>query len=151
MTLYEILLFVHIVGAAIWVGGGVTLLILGMRIGRTADVQMRLRYIKDTAFAGPLIGASAMVVLLAGIGMVLESDVIELSQLWVWLGLVLFAVSGITGGAYFGPTGKKIEKALSEGQVDEANRLTRQITNVSRFDVLLLLVIVGLMVFKPGV
>ena len=150
MTLYELLLFVHIVGAAIWVGGGVMLLILGTRIGRVQDIAIRTQFVKDTSVVGPVIGASAIVVLAAGIGMVLNSPAIEISQLWVWLGLTLFAVSAITGGAYFGPTGKKIENALTAGNMDEVNRLTRQITAVSRFDVLLLLVIVGLMVFKPG-
>ena len=39
MTYYEVLLFVHLLGVAIWLGTGFALLVLGNRFGRAGDNQ----------------------------------------------------------------------------------------------------------------
>jgi uncharacterized membrane protein len=150
LTLYESLLFVHIVAASVWVGGSIMLGFVSSRVQSTGDAQFRARFAKAAGIVGPVIGVSAAVVLAGGIWMVLESEVVELSQTWVWLGLALFALSVVVGAAYFGPASARIERALEGGEVEEADRLARQFNLVSRLDLLLLLVIVGLMVFKPG-
>jgi uncharacterized membrane protein len=150
MTLYEVLLFVHIVAVAVWVGGSIMLALISSRIERTGDAGYRARFAKSAGIVGPVIGISAALVLASGIWMVLESDAIELSQTWVWLGLALFIVSGAVGAAYFAPASDRIIRALEAGQVQEADRRARTFNLVSRFDTFLLLVIVGLMVFKPG-
>jgi uncharacterized membrane protein len=150
MTLYEVLLFVHIVAVAVWVGGSIMLAVISSRIERTGDAEYRARFAKSAGIVGPVIGVSAALVLASGIWMVLDSDAIELSQTWVWLGLALFVVSGVVGAAYFAPASDRIIRALEAGQVQEADRRARTFNLVSRFDTLLLLVIVGLMVFKPG-
>lgn len=150
MTLYEVLLFIHIVAASVWVGGGIMLTFVSSRIQRTGDAEYRARFAKSAAIVGPVTGVSAALVLAGGIWMVLESEAIELSQTWVWLGLALFGLSVVVGAAYFGPASVRIERALRGGEVEEADYLARQFNLVSRLDLLLLLVIVGLMVFKPG-
>lgn len=149
MTLYEVLLFFHIVGVAVWVGGSIMLGFISSRVERTGDAQYRARFAQSAAVVGPVIGVSAVVVLGTGIGMVLESAV-ELSETWVWLGLVLFGLSAVVGGAYFAPASNRIVAALESGQLEEADRRARTFNMVSRLDTLLLVVILGLMVFKPG-
>ena len=149
MTLYEGLLFLHIVGVAVWVGGSIMLGFISTKIERSGDVQFRVNFAQSAAVVGPVIGVSALLVLGTGIGMVLESAV-ELSETWVWLGLVLFALSAIVGGAYFAPASNKLIAALEAGQVEEADRRSKTFNRVSRVDTVLLLVIVGIMVFKPG-
>jgi uncharacterized membrane protein len=150
MTLYESLLFVHIVAVSVWVGGTIMLAFISRRIERTGDAQLRARFSKEAGIVGPVIGISAALVLASGIWMVLESDAIELSQTWVWLGLAGFGLSAVVGGVYFAPASHRIEQALEGGRVEEADRLSRQFNVVSALSLLLLLVIVGLMVFKPG-
>jgi uncharacterized membrane protein len=150
MTLYEVLLFVHIIAVAVWVGGSIMLGLISARIQRTGDAEYRARFAKSAGIVGPVIGVSAALVLASGIWMVLDSDAIELSQTWVWLGLALFILSGLVGAAYFAPASDRIIRALEAGQVQEADRRARTFNLVSRLDTLLLLVIVGLMVFKPG-
>jgi uncharacterized membrane protein len=150
MTLYEVLLFVHIVAVAVWVGGSIMLGLISARIQRTGDAEYRARFAKSAGIVGPVIGVSAALVLASGIWMVLDSDAIELSQTWVWLGLSLFILSGLVGAAYFAPASDRIIRALEAGQVQEADRRARTFNLVSRLDTLLLLVIVGLMVFQPG-
>jgi uncharacterized membrane protein len=99
---------------------------------------------------GPIIGVSAGLLLASGIWMILDSDAIELSQTWVWLGLAGFLISGIVGAAFFGPASVKIVKDLEEGRIEEADRRAKQFNAVARFDLLLLIAIVAVMVFRPG-
>jgi uncharacterized membrane protein len=150
MTLYEVLLFVHILAIATWVGGGITLTFVGGKVQRSGDAGYRARFAKDAGSIGPVIGTAALLALGTGIGMVLDSPAIELGQLWIWLALVLFGLSAVTGAAYFGPASNKIIAALESGQLEEADRRAKTFNLVSRMDLLVLLVIVGLMVFKPG-
>lgn len=150
MTLYEALLFIHILGVAVWVGGSIMLGFISRRIERSGDTQFRAKFAQSAGVVGPVIGVSALLVLGTGIGMVVESAVVELSQTWVWLGLSLFGVSAVVGGAYFGPASNKIVAALESGRVEEADRRGKTFNMVSRLDTLLLVVIIGLMVFKPG-
>ncbi|MGH2662547.1 MAG: DUF2269 family protein [Actinomycetota bacterium] len=150
MTLYEGLLFVHIVAVSVWVGGTIMLGFISRRIERTGDAQFRARFAREAGIVGPVIGISAALVLASGIWMVLDSDAIELSQTWVWLGLVGFGISAVVGGVYFAPASARSGRALEAGNTEEADRLARQFNLVARLDLLLLLVIVGLMVFRPG-
>lgn len=149
MTLYEVLLFVHILGVAVWVGGSIMLGFISTKVEKSGDAQFRAKFAKAAGVVGPVIGVSALLVLGTGIGMVLESP-IELAETWVWLGLALFGLSAVVGGAYFAPASNKIVAALESGQIEEADRRSKMFNMVSRLDTLLLLVIVALMVFKPG-
>lgn len=149
MTLYEVLLFGHILGVAVWVGGSIMLGFISSRVEKSGDAQYRAKFAQSAGVVGPVIGVSALLVLGTGIGMVLESAV-ELSETWVWLGLALFGLSAIVGGLYFAPASNKIVAALEGGQIEEADRRAKTFNRVSMIDTLLLLVIVALMVFKPG-
>lgn len=150
MTLYEVLLFVHILGFAVWVGGSIMLGLISARIQRTGDAAYRARFARSAGIVGPAIGVSAVLILVTGSWMVIESFRIDLSQLWVWLSLALFLLSAIVGALYFAPASDRIVRALEEGGVEEADRRAGVFNLVSRLDTLLLVVILGLMVFKPG-
>jgi uncharacterized membrane protein len=151
MTLYEALLFFHILAMAVWVGGTImTLAIVLRRDEAPRDEQLRARFVRLGGIVGPIVGTSAAIVLGTGIAMVAESEVVELSQTWVWLGLALFGVSLIIAIAYFGPKGARIVAALEAGQIEEADRRARGFDRVAILDALVLIVITGVMVFKPG-
>ena len=148
MTLYEVLLFFHIIAMALWVGGGIMTFISTKAEG-SDEAALRARFGKRSGVIGGVIGASAVTVLGTGIGMVLDSDTVELSQTWVWLGLALLGISFLIGAAFYGPQGKKIVAALEAGRADETTRRVKQWDGVVWVDSLLLVVIVGVMVFKP--
>jgi uncharacterized membrane protein len=149
MTLYEVLFFFHILAVAIWVGGNAMSAFLNARAERS-EATYRARFIRDAGVYGVVIGVSAVVVLGTGLGMVLDSELITLSQTWVWLGLALFAVSVIIAASYIGPASSKIVAALEAGQMEEADRRVKQFDTVVRLDLLLVIVILAVMVFKPG-
>jgi uncharacterized membrane protein len=74
----------------------------------------------------------------------------RLSQTWVWLGLALFGVSLIIGVAYYAPQSSKILAALEAGDSEAADRRTKRFDIMVRLDMLVLIAIMAVMVFKPG-
>lgn len=153
MSLYEWLKFLHILAAITWVGGGLLLQILGSRLARARDEEGLARFAGDIETLGPRVFAPASMILLGlGVWMVLINDSWAFTQLWIVLALVGFGLSFLTGIAYFGPSAKRLAQALeTEGPTGAAvQRLIRQNQMVSRIDLLILLGIVWVMVFKPG-
>lgn len=148
--MYETVQFVHILAAMTWVGGGIMLTALSARVERSNDDALRMQFARASSLAGPIAGTAAMVVLLAGSVMVAMSEAWKLSQTWIWLALVLFFVSMGIGAAYFGRTGRRIAAAVEAGDRAEADRLSRQMLRVSVLDLVVVITVVGLMVFKPG-
>jgi len=89
------LLFVHILAAMVWLGGGLTLLIVGLRAGASS----RPEAIAEFAGAVPYVGLrvlmpSVVLLLVTGVWQVLASSAWKFTQLWVVIALVLFASSG---------------------------------------------------------
>jgi uncharacterized membrane protein len=54
VSLYEWLLFLHIVAAIVWIGGGVILQILGARLARSRDAEGMLKFTRDIEVLGPV-------------------------------------------------------------------------------------------------
>ena len=149
MTLYEALLFVHVLAAMVWVGGSIMLGFISARVEGTGDAEFRARFSRAAEVVGPVFGGSALLVLAAGVWMVVESEGIELSQTWVWLGLAGFVLSGVLG-AYFAPASHRITAALEAGDVADADRRAKTFKLMSTLSLVLLVLIVADMVFKPG-
>ena len=98
MTYYEVLLFLHLLGVAIWLGTGFALLVLGNRFDRAGDnagLQVALRPVRVARDSGVFIPVS-LIVVVAGILLVIEGPW-AFDQLWVLLGLAGFATTFLTG------------------------------------------------------
>src|SRR5215210_2785465 len=94
---------------------------------------------------------SALVVIVLGFLLVWDGPW-ELSMTWVWLSLLIYAVSFVVGLFVLTPEAKKIGNQIeAEGPASPAvqARIGR-ILNISRVDLVLLFAIVFLMVTKPG-
>jgi hypothetical protein len=142
--MYELLLAIHLLAAAVWVGGGIAMTVITMRmnIAERRTIAPHLDF-----YGGKVITGSAVVLLLAGIGLVSEMASVEIGDLWVILGLAGWLISAIVGGAFFGPMGKKIAAAASD---EEAEALFARLLTVSRLDSLLVALVVIDMAVKPG-
>lgn len=152
MSRYEALLFLHVGAAAIWIGGVAMHLAL-MGLARRFDTQAQaltlLRY--DELLATRLYIPASLVVLGAGIGLVLEGGW-EWGQLWIVLGLVIFATAFMFGAAVSVALGKRLHVALAahgpeSRQVESA---IRQLRAGARIDLLILLAALLVMTTKPG-
>ena len=91
-TLYGWLLFLHVLAAMVWVGGGVMLAVVAARVLRDPDPGAVGRFTGSLRVLGPLVlGPATVAVLGLGIGLVVDTEAWDFGQLWVQLGLGLFA------------------------------------------------------------
>jgi uncharacterized membrane protein len=141
-------MFFHILGAIVWVGAVILMNAMMTRAGRGPDRTTVLRLARELEWVGPrVIGPSALVVIGLGIWLVpLEND-LAFSQPWIWLALVLVAVTMVQNAFYSVPEGKRIARLAEDHEV--RRRLSRLLW-LGRLDVLILVVVLWLMVFKPG-
>lgn len=151
MTLYDWLLFGHIVAAMVWVGGGLLLGVLAVQVVRNGEPVAVARFVGNLRVIGPrLLGPATLAVLGLGVWMVLDSAAWDFGQLWVQLALALFAAAALLGAAHLGRTAIRADRAIAGGDHDEALRqLTRWAWGYGLI-VLLLIAVVWDMVFKPA-
>jgi uncharacterized membrane protein len=153
VELYDWVLLGHIVAAITWVGGAITMQMVGARLVGVEGPDALATFARTMEWIGPrLYMPASLAVLGFGIALVSVSDAWSIGQLWIVLALVGVAISAIGGAVYFGPQAKRIGEALrTEGAESErAQALIRRVFVVGRIDLLLLLLIVADMVLKPG-
>jgi uncharacterized membrane protein len=147
------LVFFHILGAIVWVGAVILMNAMIARASRAPDRAAVLRLSRELEWVGPrLIGPSALVVIGVGIWLVLKDEWVGFSQVWIWLSLVLVAISMIRNGVYAAPESKRISRLAEErGAEDhEVRGRFNRLVWFGRLDLLILVAVLWLMVFKPG-
>jgi uncharacterized membrane protein len=144
-------LSVHILAAIVWLGGGFTLVLLGLLAQTRDDARDLAQIARHTAFLGERIFApSGLVVVAMGIAMMINGD-LDWGQFWVIAGLVGYAITFGIGVGYFRPLAQKINVSIRQNGAEhpETRKLTDRILLVARFDVAMLLLVVIDMVAKP--
>lgn len=119
------LLVIHIVFVAAWLGGNLTLAFAGgMTSG--ADVAARRWWAATQgAMARVYFNAAGILVLLTGIGLVLEGGA-EFSDLFVSIGFLAIIVGALLGIFVFGPGCRKLVAAIDAGDTGaEASQVNR--------------------------
>ena len=145
--MYELLLAVHLLCAVVWAGGSVALTILAGRI----DPEQRRGIAPHFDWYGSrVITGAAVVLLLAGFGLVRELDHVEIGDLWVVLALVGYFLSFVIGVAVLGPAGKRIATMSEAGHAGGVEATYQRLLTFSRIDALIVLVVVVDMAVKPG-
>jgi uncharacterized membrane protein len=148
---YAFFKWVHVTGAVLWVGGGLTLTILALRAERSAVPAEMAMIARQAAFVGERVfGPVGLLVLLAGIGMVVNLS-LDWGTSWIVIGLVGYAITFLTGSLVLGPSAKRIghlieTKGAEDGETQAAIRRTLLI---ARVDEGVLLLIVAAMILKP--
>jgi len=148
---YSIFRVVHVVLAVFWVGGGLTLTILGLRAERLNDPSEITMLARQASFVGEKLFAPAgLLVFLMGIAMVVNGD-LGWNHFWVIAGLVGYAATFATGLGVLTPLTKKIDALMTEKGPDapETQAAIRRVLLVVRFDVAVLLLVVADMTVKP--
>lgn len=148
--MYNLLLFVHVLGAIIWVGGGFALNILGTRLTRASDPKELAGFARQTAFLGARVFAPVSALMfLAGVGMTVQAW--DFKDLWIAIGVAGFLYSFITGAGIIGPlsgkTGRLIEERGAGDSQVAAN--IRKLFLFGRIELLVMVVVVAAMTMKP--
>jgi uncharacterized membrane protein len=152
MSLYELLLAIHILAAVIWVGGAASVQVLAIRATSSGDPVRMATFAGEAEWVGMRVYMPAsIVVLLAGIALVLEGDW-GFDQLWILIGLGGIAFSIVTGAGFIGPESGRLKSLLETKTFEDPevqSRLNR-IFRISRIELGVLLLIVLDMAIKPG-
>jgi hypothetical protein len=151
MSLYELLLTLHIVGAILWIGCGFLLLTLNIRADRAGDDDALGLLSKSTEDLGPkLFIPASLGVLLTGIGMTIDGPW-SLDYLWIVMGLAGYAATFVTGAFFLAPRGEAVGKAFREqgGFTPETRLEMRRILWLARIDYIVLFLTIVTMALKP--
>jgi uncharacterized membrane protein len=148
MSLLSIVVFLHVLAAVIWVGGGVIMHILISGAVRTDDKALLVRRMADTHNIGSKIFApTSLLLFLLGFAILGLTQTSPFSAGWIISGIVGFAFSFVVGFFYLGPESGRLAEEYEAGNAPDA-RLLRMVTTM-RVEMTVLLVVLFLMVTKP--
>ena len=151
MDRYELLKFIHVGAAIIWVGGAAMLQVVALRTIAGGEPLRLVAFARDAEWIGNRVMLpSALVVILLGFLLVWDGPW-DLGMTWIWLSLVLFGLSFVLGLLVLTPESKRIGDAIeAEGPESPAvQERIKRVLNLGRIDLVLLFAIVFLMVAKP--
>jgi uncharacterized membrane protein len=149
---YELYLAIHILSAVLWVGGGVSVHILGRWAERSGDPERLVAFNRDAVKLGNVFWAPlALVLIVAGV-LLVEEVGYSYGDLWITLGFVGWFFSLVVGLGFYPQQGRKIEAAVAaEGPASAtAQAGIRRILLVNSIEVLVLVLVVIDMAVKPG-
>jgi uncharacterized membrane protein len=150
-TLYDWLLFLHLLGAMVWFGGAVAVSLLAGRVLRGGDAEAIRRFIGNLRLIGPALFLPAMLAVIGfGIWMVSDSDAWSFSQTWVSVGFWLFVAAFLVGAGFQSRAAIAAQRAVDAGEVAEAAKQFGRWVWGMRVILLLLVVATWDMVMKPG-
>ncbi|MGA9598619.1 MAG: DUF2269 family protein [Acidimicrobiia bacterium] len=148
--MHELLVVIHVIAAMAWVGGGLYSTVMSQKALSTGEGFDFVAAQAERA-GTRLFAPASVLVLLSGISIVLTTESWRFGQTFVWSSLILAAVSFIIGGAFYGPTWKKVRHLqLEKPDSPQLVALRRRVMSVTRLDTAILVTVVVLMVTKPG-
>lgn len=151
MTRYELLTFLHIASAIIWLGAGFLIAVLILGAERSGDGAKEAGYHQDVGWLAPrLFIPASLSTLIFGVLLVIDGDW-NLDTLWIDIGLVGWLVSFGLGILYFKPEGEALgAMAVERGPADpELRRRIFRLNWVDRVQLTILFSVVAAMVAKP--
>ena len=151
MSYYEILLFLHIVGATIWLGSAFMLQALLFRARRTQDSVLVERISANTQWlAQRIFVPTGLAVFVLGVLLTIEGPW-GFDQLWIVIALAAFAVTFLFGVGVIEPEGKRLHAATAAHGPEhpQTRRHSDRIDAYMKLDLVLLFVVVFDMALKP--
>lgn len=153
MTYYEFVVFLHVLTAVAWVGGGAIMQVLAIAAKRAEDPAAGMHYGRQAEWVG---NRYFMPASFAVLGFGLWATIIgpwSFGDLWITLGLVGYALSALIGMAGLSPLAKRAQRLTAErGPMDPVVLHTRRrMERLTRLDLVILVAVVFDMVVKPGV
>ena len=148
---YELLLFLHIISAVVWVGGGVALQAMAIRATRSGDPARMAGFAKDAEWIGMRIFMPASILVIA-FGFALVGKGSWGYPFWVAFALGAQGASALVGAAFLGPESGRIGKLVDARGVEhaEVQARIRRIFLVSRVELVILIAVVFDMAIKPA-
>ena len=157
MDRYQWLIFLHVTGAFLVLGGAVfggILNFAALRRERPSEIVVLFRLVRIAVVS---ISVDMLVTLALGLWLVVDVDVIEWSDAWVIIALILWVVAnalGGVGGRRERQTREFAERLTAEGDAPSAElraRMRDPVTlTLSWGSGVVVIAILALMIWKPG-
>lgn len=151
MDRYELLKFLHVAAAIVWLGSGLFLQALVYRANQTRDRAFMMSLSGSAEWmARRIFIPASLAVLLLGIVIVLDSGW-QFDELWILVGLAGSVLSFLVGIGLIEPEGKRIGQLIAQHGPDSAPVAAslRKINTISRVELVILYVVAADMVVKP--
>lgn len=140
----ELLLTIHILSAAAWIGGGLFASLSFSQLIKTSGLKS-IAALEET-LGSKFFGSAVGLLLLSGIGLVLTADEYGFGEMFVLIGIGVVVIDGVIEGAIVGPRAKKLTEAAEDRSADYLKLLTQS----SAVHLVLLVFAVWVMVAKLG-
>lgn len=146
--MHDFLLFLHIVGVAGWLGGGLHAFYAYSQIARMGAPAGGETLKGLEKKSGMYFGVTSGLVILSGVGLVLTSDEFGWTDGFVLIGLGAFILSGVLQSAFGKKANQRLTEAATTGSgIDVA---VRSWQFGSAWDLVILSIVVWAMVTKLG-
>lgn len=153
MARYELLVSLHILAVAVWVGSATIYLILHQYLHAKVSRAEMFAVLHHTDRVAPFVFLPSIILTLtAGILLVVTEEAWSFSDLWVSLGLggLLTAfVLGFISGVPMAASLARLEGSVGL-EAPEVTEASRRILLVSYVELVVLVSVVAVMVWKPG-
>ncbi|MBA2338603.1 MAG: hypothetical protein H0V96_12780 [Acidimicrobiia bacterium] len=146
----DLLLIIHIAATAVWLGASVTQMVVGPQLSRQSPQVASAWMTAAMGLGRKLYPPAGLLVLLAGTGLVLVSDVYSFSDAFVVVGFVVIILAAVLGARVFTPAAGKAAEAFRAGDTTAANAAMATIVRFGVLDVVLILVAITAMVMRWG-
>lgn len=153
MSLYEVLKFIHVLMAVVWVGGGIAIQVFAFRATHSKDPARTAAVAGDAEWVGLRVFMPASILLLIfGIWAASEGNW-DFGKEWISIGFAAFLFSFFLGMAFLRPESGRIKRLVTDRGVEdgEVQRRISRILVFSRIELVVLIVTIWAMVAKPGV
>jgi uncharacterized membrane protein len=149
---YELYLAVHILCAVLWVGGGVSVHILGRWVAREGDPERMVAFNRDAVKLGNVFYAPlALVLIVAGV-LLVEEVGYSYGDLWITLGFLGWIFSLALGLGFYPQQSRRIDAAVAAGGPASADAQAgiRRVLLFNSIEITVLVLVVIDMAIKPG-
>ncbi|MFP5332741.1 MAG: hypothetical protein ACLGHX_10335 [Acidimicrobiia bacterium] len=148
--MYTFLLFLHVVGAAAWIGAALKEA-LEKPLAHVGEPSQRAAWLRaQNALASRLYIPAAVVVAVTGILMVVDNEAIGFGTPFVSVGFFMVVFGAAVGGGLLGKRAEQAAAFLDQGDVTAAAAVEAKARPFELLDIALLLVTVAAMVWKWG-
>ena len=144
----DVLLILHIAGAGTWLGANVVQAVAPPALARAGSSALAGWYRTTSALAVRLYIPAAVLILITGILMVLQSDTYSFASIFVSIGFGMILVGALLGRFVFGPGGEQAAAAVEAGDEGSIRRAVSRLTTFGLIDTLLLLFTITAMVLR---
>jgi hypothetical protein len=148
MAYRNILLILHIAGAGTWLGANVVQAVVPTLAAKRSAEVLAGWYRITSAMSSRLYIPAAVIILITGILLVLESEAYGFGTLFVTIGFGMIVIGAVLGSLVFGPGGERAAAAVESGDSVAVRGAVARLTRYGLIDTLLLLFTITAMVIR---